>query len=496
MTQEVITVDVLVVGGGGSGLAAAIAAASAGASTLLIEKNPRLGGTTGLSVGSITATGTLWQKARGIVDTPDEHFADMSLFLGDLDSRENMVLRRILVDNVTETLEWLHSIGLNFYGPMPEPPHSKPRMHNVLPNSRAYPYYLGREARRVGVDIRLNARASELILKEGCVCGANAEINGRQTRILTRRAVILASGDISASRPLKERFKPAVAHIDAINPSSTGDGQQMGMALGAIVKNGDMIWGPSLRFMAPARDTLLRRLPPSRALTTLMKLGLDYLPMRLFRPFIMAFMTSSLSPEPTLFKAGAILVNSRGERFTDEAAQPGFDIPRQPDKSAWILFDNRVAQQFRQWPDFISTAPGLAYAYLDDYRRTRGDLYCTAPTLAALAESIGMPAAAVEAAGSGAPRPLTQGPFHALGPVLSWIVLTEGGLAVDDRHRVVDEADRPITGLYAAGSAGQGGVILAGHGHHIGWAMTSGRRAGRFAAAEEPSSKACNPATT
>ncbi len=28
----------------------------------------------------------------------------------------------------------------------------------------------------------------------------------------------------------------------------------------------------------------------------------------------------------------------------------------------------------------------------------------------------------------------------------------------------------------------QGGVILAGHGHHIGWAMVSGRRAGDFAA--------------
>jgi len=36
--------------------------------------------------------------------------------------------------------------------------------------------------------------------------------------------------------------------------------------------------------------------------------------------------------------------------------------------------------------------------------------------------------------------------------------------------------------LYAAGAAGQGGLLLAGNGHHIGWAVTSGRRAGRFAA--------------
>jgi len=37
--------------------------------------------------------------------------------------------------------------------------------------------------------------------------------------------------------------------------------------------------------------------------------------------------------------------------------------------------------------------------------------------------------------------------------------------------------------LWAAGLAGQGGLILKGHGHHIGWAFTSGRIAGRQAAA-------------
>ena len=77
---------------------------------------------------------------------------------------------------------------------------------------------------------------------------------------------------------------------------------------------------------------------------------------------------------------------------------------------------------------------------------------------------------------------LRQGPFYALGPVMSWIVFTEGGLAVTARHEVTTREGQRIPGLFAAGSAGQGGTILAGHGHHIGWAMTSGRRAGRFAA--------------
>ena len=51
---------------------------------------------------------------------------------------------------------------------------------------------------------------------------------------------------------------------------------------------------------------------------------------------------------------------------------------------------------------------------------------------------------------------------------------------------VLDGDDAVIPGLYAAGSTGQGGVLLEGHGHHLGWAFTSGRIAGRNAAAERP----------
>ena len=59
----------------------------------------------------------------------------------------------------------------------------------------------------------------------------------------------------------------------------------------------------------------------------------------------------------------------------------------------------------------------------------------------------------------------------------------------DARHRVLDADDRPVPGLYAAGSTGQGGLLLKGHGHHLAWAFASGRRAGRFAAWEATAPK-------
>lgn len=489
-----IDVDVLVIGAGGSGMAAAIGAAEQGARVVALEKNPHTGGTTRLSVGSITATGTRFQKAKGIVDTPDEHFADMSLFLTpELAAKENYELRRVLVDNIPETLEWLISIGLCFYGPMPEPPHQKPRMHNVLPNSRAYAYYLEKECRRRGVEIHLSTPVQRLLTEDGRVTGAAATVDGQPTEFCAAGGVVIASGDFSAGAALKRLHVPHAAHVDAINPASTGDGLLLAEQVGGWLRNPEVMWGPSMRFKAPPVETLLRRLPPYRWLTRPMQFALMNLPLWMFRPFVTRFMTASLAPEPSMLRAGAILVNRCGERFADELDRPELLAPNQPEKEAFLVFDHALAQRFEKWPDFVSTAPGIAYAYLSDYRHTRPDLFFEAASLPELAAKLGVPPQALDASVSehnralpkregDQRRPISKGPFYALGPVLSWIVFTEGGLAVTPRHEVIRQDGKPVPGLYAAGSAGQGGAILAGHGHHIGWAMTSGRRAGRFAA--------------
>ncbi|MBI4193849.1 MAG: FAD-binding protein [Betaproteobacteria bacterium] len=77
---------------------------------------------------------------------------------------------------------------------------------------------------------------------------------------------------------------------------------------------------------------------------------------------------------------------------------------------------------------------------------------------------------------------LRTAPDYALGPVKNYINFTDGGLAVDERLQVLDERGQPVPGLFAAGSTGQGGLLLKGHGHHLGWAFTSGRLAGMYAA--------------
>ena len=484
MPSKDATYDVIVVGGGGAGLAAAIEAREAGASVLLLEKNKQPGGSTAWSIGSVSATGTPHQKKRGIVDSPADHWADMPGFAGDLDARDNPDLRRILCDEIPDTFQWLLDSGVRFMGPMPEPPHRQPRMHNVLPNSRSFIYHLERRARRAGVTIRTGMRVNALIYEQERVVGVDAQQdNAELLRYHARGGVVLAAGDFTSNPEFKARFMgPQEAKVEGVNITATGDGQRMAEALGASIINGDLALGPEIRFNAPANETLLRRLPPWRWLAVFMQWSLDHMPQAILRPFMMKFLTTALAPSTTLFDLGAILVNARGERFGSELDQPALRLPDQPGKVGYIVIDAALAQRFSSWPHFVSTAPGIAYAYIPDYRQNRPDVYAQATTLGGLARRLGMAEAALTQSASQGSIPLGAGPYVALGPVRSVFVHSEGGLMVDLEHRVVDPQGQPLRGLYAAGSTGQGGLLLKGHGHHLAWAFVSGRRAGRLAA--------------
>ncbi|MGZ5261199.1 MAG: FAD-dependent oxidoreductase, partial [Burkholderiales bacterium] len=262
--------DVIVVGGGGSGLAAAAEAARLGRSVILLEKNPQTGGSTSWSVGSVTATNTPHQKRVGIQDSPQEHFEDLAAHAGPLAPRDNLALRRILADNTTDMLEWLMRLGVVFVGPMPEPPHRYPRMHNVVPNSKSFAYHLTRHCRDLGVDIRVNTASSRLVAENGRVSVEAQGSDGSRTLFRARGGVVLASGDYSGDPELKRQLASRdVADVEAVNASSTGDGHRMALALGASVINGDIVRGPIMRFIPPTRSNFIQRLPPTKPVAQL-----------------------------------------------------------------------------------------------------------------------------------------------------------------------------------------------------------------------------------
>jgi succinate dehydrogenase/fumarate reductase flavoprotein subunit len=493
--------DVVVVGAGGAGLAAAAEAAAAGCKVLVLEKNAAAGGSTAWAVGTFTATNSRLQRRAGIADSADWHFEDLSKHNGALDARDNLRLRRILVERSTSALEWLMSLGIVFVGPMPEPPHRVARMHNVVPNARAFAERLQRHCLRLGVQVQTRSRAVGLVTQAGRGVGVDCSTAAGKARFRARRGVILATGDYSADRELKAHFAgPAVAELEAVNRTATGDGHKLALALGAKVVNGDIVRGPIMRFIPPRKDTWLTRLPAHVWLARVMAWSYAHLPQRWLRPFLLSFVTTALGPSPKLFERGAILVNVEGRRFCDETAAPAAEVPKQPYRIAFIVFDARIAAQFESWPDYVSTAPGVSYAYLADYRRNRADLFRYGEDIERLAQSMGVPSQALERtiasynASVDAARALVQAPFHAIGPLKSYCVFADGGLAVNEQLEVLGSDGQPIAGLYAAGSVGQGGLLLEGHGHHLAWAFVSGRIAGRSAAGEragpEPSERA------
>lgn len=469
---------------------AAWSAATNGASVIIFEKGEQIGGTTGMSVGTLTATDTRLQRQAGIIDNSDAHFEDMAKFAGPRIDRDNLKLRRLLVDNVRDTIGILEQLGVVFMGPLPEPPHRHPRMHAIIPHSKGFIRQLGKACKQQGVVIRTQAHVRRLNIENGRVRGIELQ-DGEQ--VAARRAVILASGDFSsADLAYKSKYMSGpLLDISGINPLSTGDGQKMGEDIGGIVVNGDLAWGPEIRFKAPPKPSIVSKLPAWPPLAKLILHAMKIVPDRLMRPFLLGFVTTFLAPSHLLFQKGAMLVNSGGERFCDELNRPQDHIGKQKDKSAWIVFSAEVAEQFRAYPNYISTAPGVGYADLTDYEKTRPDVVYKAQSVEDLAKMIKVDAdtltrSMADYSGSRTDddvrAAMNTAPYYALGPVYSWIVFSEGGLKIDEKLRALNTEDEPIPGLYAAGSTGQGGVLLEGHGHHLSWAFTSGRLAGENAA--------------
>lgn len=479
------TYDLIVVGAGGAGLMAALTAAEQGLKVLVLEKGARIGGTTALSFGVFATSDTQHQARAGIVDDPQAHFEDLDNFAGALIGRDNLVLRRRLVENAPRAFRKLLELGSVFMEPISEPGHRVPRLHKALPHSRALTELVARRCRKLGVEFRTRADVAELIEADGRVTGVSLK-NGEA--ISCRKAVLLTTGDMSnAPTEFKKNYLPAdLVPIPGLNPLSTGDGQQLGVKLGGEVRNGDLVWGPEIRFVERPTPTFLSLLPVSPLLARIIKMMVERLPPDILRPLMMSFVTSSMRPSPVLFERGAIFVNRDGVRFADEGDRPEVNAARQPGGEVYVVFDHQLAQKLGEWPNYVSTAPVIDYAYLQDYERHRADLVHKHATLTGAAKATGLPAEALEqsvrSANASGTKNITTGPFYILGPARPCIFFGEGGLAVNDRLQILRANGAPVEGVYAAGSAGQGGLLLNGHGHHVAWAFTSGLIAAEFIA--------------
>ena len=163
-------------------------------------------------------------------------------------------------------------------------------------------------------------------------------------------------------------------------------------------------------------------------------------------PQLRAVSAPHVEPSPRLFELGAELVVRGDEQFV----VIGPDCAARLATAADDVGPGRDGWQLSGKP-FVCTAPGIAYAYLDDCRRWVW----------------------YQEAGSN----VVLGPFKRLVP-------GDGvTIATDDAMRALGVDGAPIAGLYAVGDAALWFEYAGGHGYGLSWAATSGRIAGQSAAA-------------
>ena len=439
--HEEPTYDLVIVGGGTAGVPCAIAAAQAGGRVVIVEKTDVLGGTLHLSSGQLSAAGSRRQRARGIDDSPQRHFEDvMALGHGAADP----VLVRKAVEEAPHTIDWLEDLGFDFDPTTPalyygHEPYSVPRTYWGPEGGRSVLKVI-----RSAVDEQMAAgrvtvlyehRATELLCRDGGVAGVRVVSSEGESEV-RGAATVLTTGGYGANHEFFTAHTPkATRLISACRRSSTGDGILMAMALGARLR-GTEHHLPTVAGIEARPGSGYAGEPPYFAILN-----------------------------PKVWPARAIHVNQRGERFLAED-DPSPDrreraLLQQPGQQVWVIFDDASLSEGRTFHPELSADRVRQLADYGIYAFTGRDLESLARKAGIDPAGLTRTARAWNDAVETGADPLgvaTPGPALRTPPYYAFllnaiVVTTFGGLAVDGDLRVLDEANRPIPNLYAAGEA-------------------------------------------
>ena len=448
-----LSVPVVIIGAGGCGLSAALAVRDAAVDVLVIERDPRVSGTTAMSTGLIPASGTPEQVARGIEDSP-ERFRDdiMQKTKGRTDPDIALHLARESV----ETIQWLrdrHGIPLTLIDEFLYPGHSAMRMYGS-PNRTGSELMAALEAACVtaGVDILANARVEWLIVDaDDRVLGVEyVRPDGLRERVGCN-ALILACCGFGGNWDMVVEYIPELK--DAVFHGHTGNkGEAMawGRAMGAELADMHAYQGHG-------------GLAAGHAIPILW-------------PFIME---------------GGFQVNTDGLRFSDESqgySEQAVKVLAQPGHVAWSMLDQRLHDLMMKFDDFQQAEAAGAVIRGTDIADLAARIGVCQSTLEATFAEVD----AVKAGAAMDPfgrdfrgKPPLASPFYAA-KVTGALFHTQGGLVVDSNARVLRQNGKPFPNLFAGGGAARGisgagaDGYLAGNG--LLTATTFGKLAGRAAA--------------
>ena len=249
-------VDLLVVGSG-TVVTAAIAGKDAGLeSVLIIEKGSIWGGTSALSGGGMWVPMNYAEKEAGIEDNRD----DVLKYLKNVSAGQSTdELMEAYVDNAPKMLEWLrdnhgysYGLGGTQYNDYYQVDGYRKFGRSIYPlkdgQSAGGPGYwamLKATCEELGIEIMLNTAGKRLILNDaGEVAGVIATIeDGSEIAIKAKKGVVLGTGGFDFNKDMTSAYlRGPIVCSNAVR-TNTGDGQLMGQAIGADLRNMNESWG-------------------------------------------------------------------------------------------------------------------------------------------------------------------------------------------------------------------------------------------------------------
>lgn len=418
--------DVVVVGGGASGLAAAAAALESGARVIVLEKAPHTGGSAALSAGIVTAASTDIQKASGL---PADSAGLAKLWLEDQKrsvkgapaNLPDAAQVEALVKQSAETVDWLtKKVGMQFSANAAAA--DGIGAYQLLPISSDASRPAGAEevekleqyVKKLGGIIRTATPAWKILTTDDGRVSGVAAADGKNRFTFHAKSVVLASGGFAADLMKVTSRQPRWAvYVERTGAAktSTGDGLTMGLQVGAKEVSDSWLMGTQF---APAYPEM-----------TAAMLG------------------------PRGF-AGATLVNEKGLRFVKEDL-PNITSEMSQQLDVWLLTDSKdpeKAKTLRNYLGFDTVVHGNTPEELGRRMGARAD------NVKQTIEKLNADAAAGKDTAFGRDpinfTSLTQAPYFAVKvrPVISGTI---GGFAVTPDFQVLDNALKPIQGLWAAG---------------------------------------------
>jgi predicted oxidoreductase len=465
--------DVIVIGAGIAGISAAIEAEAQGARVLVIEMNSVAGGHA-VKAGGFALVDTPLQRAKGFRDSAEIAYRDLMAWGEDADPGWT----RFYAENATtQVYDWLVAMGVRFAVVLDTPEDTVPRFHFTRGAAVNAVVPMLREAlRRERIQFAWNAEATEILRSEDRITGVRTR-NTRSAakRVHRGRTVIIATGG----------FEGDLGRVRSAWPADVPPPQRL------LIGAGEFARGSGLQLADPL-GAGLKRLDHQAIFVN----GLP-------DPRDSAGQHGLLTQNPA-----AIWVDATGRRFTNEAAASKITdraVLRNSPATHWLIFDAPGARQLT-----IRGAAWLSPQTIKAEILGNAVLVRRGERIAELAAAAGLPADALTETvtrynrfiergldtdygrigpGTGAaPPPIRKPPFYAV-QLFPMTRKSMGGLAIDREARVLDDAGRPIPGLFACGEAtGVAGIngSFGGSGTFLGPSVLIGRVAGRSAVASLP----------